>query len=118
MRLTWLVLLFLFVRVLILQRLFDDLRLGLSLSLGLPLRLDLRLDLRLTHRTTLAIVVALVALRHVFAKMALRWAELQAATAIALSNDQASVVRHTYRIALLTTLFRSRSSGTTPFASV
>ena len=91
MRLTWLVLLFLFVRVLILRRLFDDLRLGLSLALGLPLRLDLRL----THRTTLAIVVALVALRHVFAKMALRWAELQAATAIALLSDQTSVVRHT-----------------------
>ena len=115
-RLTWLILVFLLVRVLVLRRLFDDLSLRLRLSFALGL--DLRLALRLTHRAPFTIMVALIAFRHVFAEVAFRRTELQAAAAIALSNDQTSVVRYTIRVAPLTTLSRSRSSGTTPFASV
>ena len=92
MRLTLFVLLVLVVLLLLfLRRILDDPRFGLALSLDLGLRLALGLG----HRTALAIVVALVALGHVFTEMALRRAELQAATAIALLSDQTSVVRHT-----------------------
>ena len=73
-RLTRLVLSHLLVLILLRQRLLDNLRPGLTLPL----------PLRRADRTAFAIVVALVALRQVLAKMALRGAELQAATAIAL----------------------------------
>ena len=74
MRLTGLVLSHLLVLVLLRRRLLDNPRLGLTFPLSL----------RRADRTAFAIVVALVALRQVLAKMALRGPKLQAATAIAL----------------------------------
>ena len=74
MRLTGLVLSHLLVLVLLRRRLLDNLRLGLTFPLSL----------RRADRTPFTIMVALVALREILAKMALRGAELQAATAIAL----------------------------------
>ena len=74
MRLTGLVLSHLLVLVLLRRRLLDNLRPGLPLPLSL----------RRADRTTFTIMVALVALREILAKMALRGPKLQTAAAITL----------------------------------
>ena len=108
MRLTGLVLSHLLVLVLLRRRLLDNLCLGLTLPLSL----------RRANRTAFTIVMALVALWQILAKVALRRTKLQAATAIALLGEPGISSAFIIGVALLTTLSRSHSSGTAPFASV